>query len=166
MPHTDPQHSESDSAAQKRIEHIEKYAQVTREKAREYYLGYIRSYAAKMKGTQGVGRVVKALGYSWAGLQAAWEEAGFRLITFLHAAALIAAFALPLDLSVRMILVLTAGLTQAVELLNTGLEAAVDHTSLDRHFFAKRAKDTASAAFYLIFFVEILLWLMVLFHLT
>ncbi|MGL5987563.1 MAG: diacylglycerol kinase, partial [Burkholderiales bacterium] len=33
-----------------------------------------------------------------------------------------------------------------VELLNSAIEAAVDHTSLARHLLAKRAKDMGSAA--------------------
>jgi diacylglycerol kinase (ATP) len=36
-----------------------------------------------------------------------------------------------------------------VELLNSALEAAVDHTSLEHHTLAKRAKDIASAAVFL-----------------
>ncbi|NBT32869.1 MAG: diacylglycerol kinase [Rhodobacteraceae bacterium] len=37
-------------------------------------------------------------------------------------------------------------LVMAAELMNTGIEAAVDHTSTERHPLAKKAKDAASAA--------------------
>ena len=36
--------------------------------------------------------------------------------------------------------------TLIVELLNSAIEAAVDHTSLEHHELAKRAKDLGSAA--------------------
>jgi diacylglycerol kinase (ATP) len=37
-------------------------------------------------------------------------------------------------------------LVLVVELLNTGVEAAIDHISLEHHPLAKRAKDVGSAA--------------------
>ena len=36
--------------------------------------------------------------------------------------------------------------TLIIELFNSAIEAAVDHTSLERHPLAKRAKDMGSAA--------------------
>jgi diacylglycerol kinase (ATP) len=43
-------------------------------------------------------------------------------------------------------LVASVLLVLIVELLNSAVEAAVDHTSLDRHPLARRAKDIGSAA--------------------
>ena len=65
---------------------------------------------------------------------------------------------LPFPLPEKMLLVLASGASLVTELLNTALEAAVDHTSLEIHPLAKRAKDAGSAAQYTcLTFVAILL---------
>ena len=46
----------------------------------------------------------------------------------------------------RAILVASSLATLVIELFNSAIEAAVDHTSLARHPLAKRAKDLGSAA--------------------
>ena len=50
-----------------------------------------------------------------------------------------------------------------IELLNSALEAAVDHTSLNQHPLAKRAKDIASAAVFLSIVNAVILWGLILF---
>ena len=50
-----------------------------------------------------------------------------------------------------------------VELLNSALEAAVDHTSLEQHPLAKRAKDIASAAVLLSIVNAAAVWSLILF---
>lgn len=50
-----------------------------------------------------------------------------------------------------------------VELLNSALETAVDHASLDQHPLAKRAKDIASAAVFLSIVNALVIWGLVLF---
>jgi diacylglycerol kinase (ATP) len=50
-----------------------------------------------------------------------------------------------------------------VELFNSALEAAVDHTSLEQHPLAKRAKDIASAAVFLSILNALAVWGVVLF---
>jgi diacylglycerol kinase len=57
-----------------------------------------------------------------------------------------------------MLLVFASGLSLVVELLNTALEAAVDHTSLEIHPLAKRAKDAGSAAQYTCLTFIAILW--------
>ena len=59
-----------------------------------------------------------------------------------------------------MLLVFASGLSLVVELLNTALEAAVDHTSLEIHPLAKRAKDAGSAAQYTCLTFIAVLWSM------
>ena len=49
-----------------------------------------------------------------------------------------------------------------VELLNSALEAAVDHASLESHPLAKRAKDMASAAVLIALVAVPIVWLLVL----
>lgn len=56
------------------------------------------------------------------------------------------AFYLPLIHWARALIVLTHFLCLIVELINSAAEASVDHTSLKRHYLAKRAKDLGSAA--------------------
>jgi diacylglycerol kinase (ATP) len=50
-----------------------------------------------------------------------------------------------------------------VELLNSAVEAAVDHTSIDHHALAARAKDIGSAAVMIAIFLFLLVWGLVLF---
>ncbi|AOY01066.1 diacylglycerol kinase [Jeongeupia sp. USM3] len=99
------------------------------------------------KGKRGFSRVVNALGYSLDGLGAGWRnEAAFRQVSMLAVAGIVAAFALPLPAWARAVVVGSHVLTVIVELLNSAIEAAVDHTSLEKHHLAKRAKDLGSAA--------------------
>jgi len=103
--------------------------------------------AEQFKGRKsGVRRILKAIGYSIDGIKAAVEEAGFRELLCLHGALLLLLVFLPFPFTHKMLLVFASGLSLVVELLNTALEAAVDHTSLEIHPLAKRAKDAGPAA--------------------
>ena len=102
------------------------------------------------KGRTGLDRVVRATGYSWAGLKTAYRgESAFRQETW------IAAFLLPLSFWVGRtwvevaLLVGSVLLVLIVELLNSGIEAAIDRVSFELHDLSKRAKDLASAAVFL-----------------
>jgi len=99
------------------------------------------------KGKTGIRRLINAAGYSLAGLLAAIRnEDAFRQELAL------AIVLIPLGLWVgpgglaKAALVASVLLVLIVELLNSAVEAAVDHTSLDRHPLARRAKDIGSAA--------------------
>ena len=48
-------------------------------------------------------------------------------------------------------------------LFNSAIEAAVDHTSLERHALAKRAKDIGSAAVFVALGIVVSVWGLVLF---
>ena len=87
-----------------------------------------------------------ALGYSLNGLSSAWHEKAFRQEA-------IGAFVLvPLAFYVGntwLEIALLAGtvvLVMVVELLNTGIESAIDRIGPEWHELAKRAKDMGSAA--------------------
>ncbi|MEO6031742.1 MAG: diacylglycerol kinase [Burkholderiaceae bacterium] len=102
------------------------------------------------KGRTGLDRVVHATGYSIAGLASAYRgESAFRQEFWL------AAILLPLSFWVGngwVEVALLAGsvfLVLIVELLNSGLEAAIDRVSLEWHELSRRAKDLASAAVFL-----------------
>ena len=99
------------------------------------------------KGKTGLQRVVNALGYSLDGIRACWKnEAAFRQVALLACVGIAAAALAALPPWARAIVIASHLLTLIVELLNSAVEAAVDHTSLERHPLAKRAKDLGSAA--------------------
>lgn len=87
-----------------------------------------------------------AFGYSLAGLRAGWQE------TALRQEMLAALILLPLSLWIGRTWVevtLLAGtvlLVLIVELLNTGVESAIDRIGPEWHELSKRAKDMGSAA--------------------
>lgn len=99
------------------------------------------------KGKTGIRRLVNALGYSLDGLTSAWQlEAAFRQVLILAMVGISIAFYLPLEPWAKSLLILTHLIGVIVELINSAIEAAVDHTSLEQHPLAKRAKDLGSAA--------------------
>lgn len=121
-------------------------------------------YAYTVKGKTGIMRLVLALGYSWQGVRAACDEQGFRQLLWLHGALIVAVFCLPFSLAVQLVLLLASCVSLTVELLNTGIEAAVDYVSLDYHPLAKRAKDVGSAAQYLSLMMLAVMWIWALYR--
>ncbi|MDO5640290.1 MAG: diacylglycerol kinase [Neisseria sp.] len=113
-----------------------------------------------MKGGRGLGRIVRALGYSADGVRFAWQEQGFRQLVWLHSALMVCLLLAGMSTGVKMVLVLASFMSLVIELLNTGIEAAVDHTSEDMHELAKKAKDVGSAAQYITLAMLALLWVM------
>lgn len=98
------------------------------------------------KARTGLSRVWHATGYSIEGLKAGWGETAFRQ------EALAALVLLPLSFWVGNSwteVALLAGsvlLVMIVELLNTGIETAIDRIGPEWHDLSKRAKDMGSAA--------------------
>jgi len=94
----------------------------------------------------GLVRMRHAFGYSLAGLRAGWAETAFRQ------EALAALVMLPLALWLGQswvevtLLAGTVLLVMVVELLNSGIEAAIDRIGPEWHELSKRAKDMGSAA--------------------
>ncbi|MBV8464701.1 MAG: diacylglycerol kinase [Burkholderiales bacterium] len=99
------------------------------------------------KGKTGIRRLINATGYSIDGFRAAWHhESAFRQVCLLAIVGIGLALWLPLPPWGRALIAFAHFLSIIVELLNSAVEAAVDHTSLDHHLLAKRAKDLGSAA--------------------
>ncbi len=98
------------------------------------------------KQRRGLSRLWHALGYSLAGLRAGWHETAFRQ------EALAALVLVPLAMWLghnwveTALLAGTVVLVMVVELLNTGIEAAIDRVGPEWHALSKRAKDMGSAA--------------------
>ena len=101
------------------------------------------------KGRTGFNRVWHAAGYSMAGLRAGWEEAAFRLEACLSFVMLPLAFWVGRSWVEVALLAGSVLIVMMVELLNTGIEAAIDRIGLERHVLSKRAKDMGSAAVFL-----------------
>lgn len=98
-----------------------------------------------------------------AGLRAAWQfEDAFRQEVLIAAIAIPVALLLPVTTTGKALMITSILLVLIVELLNSALEAAVDHTSLERHPLAKRAKDVASAAVLMSIVNALVMWGMAL----
>lgn len=99
------------------------------------------------KGRTGLDRLRHALGYSIDGLKLAYRgESAFRQETWSAVVLLPAAFWLGQGWVEVSLLVGSVLLVLIVELLNSGIEAAIDRVSYELHDLSKRAKDLASAA--------------------
>lgn len=109
---------------------------------------------------KGVDRIIKACGYSWAGLKAAWkEEAAFRQECLLMLVMLPLAFWLGRSLLEELILVAVCVLVIIVELINSAIEAVVDRIGSEHHLLAGRAKDMGSAAVLVSVMLVVFVWL-------
>jgi diacylglycerol kinase (ATP) len=98
------------------------------------------------KSRTGINRILHATNYSLQGLRAGWGETAFRQ------EALGSIVLLPLALWVGRswleiaVLVAVVVLVLITELLNTGIETAIDRIGPEWHDLSKRAKDMGSAA--------------------
>jgi diacylglycerol kinase (ATP) len=102
------------------------------------------------KGKTGVRRLINACGYSIEGFAAAFKhEDAFRQEVFLAAVLIPLAFYLGKSPIEQALMVASVLLLLIVELLNSAIEAAVDHTSTEHNSLAKQAKDIGSAAVFL-----------------
>jgi diacylglycerol kinase (ATP) len=99
------------------------------------------------KGRTGLDRIVRATGYSIAGLSTAYRgESAFRQEFWLAVLLLPAAFWVGRSWVEVALLAGSVLLVLIVELPNSGIESAVDRVSFEIHDLSKRAKDLASAA--------------------
>jgi len=104
----------------------------------------------------------RATGIALQGLRAAWQhEDAFRQEVLVAAIAIPAALLLPAEPLGKVLMIASILLVLIVELLNSALETAVDHTSLEQHPLAKRAKDIASAAVFLSIANAVVVWALV-----
>lgn len=116
------------------------------------------------KHRKGLNRVWHAAGYSLAGLRAGWHETAFRQEAIAAIVLVPAAFWLGRSWVETVLLVGTVLLVMIVELLNTGIECAIDRIGPDWHALSKRAKDMGSAAVLLSLLLCVLTWAMALFN--
>jgi diacylglycerol kinase (ATP) len=120
--------------------------------------------ANQQKARKGFNRIWHAAGYSIEGLRAGWNEPAFRQ------EALTALFLVPMGFylgSNWVEVALLCGsvlLVMMIELLNTGIETAIDRIGPEWHDLSKRAKDMGSAAVLLSLLLCAGVWFAALYH--
>ena len=115
-------------------------------------------------GNKGLTRIIKATGYSWQGLSAAYRhEAAFRQETWLCIAMIPLGLYLGDNGIEKALLVSSVLLLPLVEILNSAVEAVVDRFGEEQHELSGRAKDMGSAAVALAILLMGVVWLLVLF---
>ncbi len=101
--------------------------------------------------------------WSWQGLKAAWQyEQSFRIEVLASCFIVPLAFYLGETPIERVLLLGTWVLVLIVELLNSGIEAAIDRISTEHHELSGRAKDLGSAAVFLCNITFVGTWLLIL----
>jgi diacylglycerol kinase (ATP) len=106
----------------------------------------------------GLARVWHATGYSLAGLRAGWGETAFRQESIASFVLLPAAFWIGRSWTEVALLAGSVLLVMIVELLNTGIETAIDRIGPEWHDLSKRAKDMGSAAVLLALLLAAGIW--------
>ncbi|HEX5805434.1 MAG TPA: diacylglycerol kinase [Macromonas sp.] len=126
--------------------------------------GTPRENPQAQKQRQGLSRLWHALRYSLSGLRAGWHEAAFRQEAL--AALVLVPLALWLGRSwvETVLLIGSVVFVLVVELLNTGIESAIDRIGPEWHDLSKRAKDMGSAAVLLSLLLCCGTWLAALWH--
>lgn len=116
------------------------------------------------KSRRGLSRIWHAFNYSLEGLRAGWHETAFRQEAIAALVLVPAAFWLGRTWPEVVLLVGVVVLVMIVELLNTGIETAIDRISPEWHDLSKRAKDMGSAAVLLSLLLCAGTWGAALFH--
>lgn len=108
-------------------------------------------------------RVFRALWNSLEGLGTVFHsEAAFRQEVYLCVILLPIALWADVGKVERLFLVTSLLLVPMVELLNSGIELAIDRISMETHPLSKAAKDVGSAAVLLALIYAVLVWCVVL----
>jgi diacylglycerol kinase (ATP) len=111
------------------------------------------------KGNRGLTRAWHAARNSWSGLVfAVREESAFRQELTLAVVLIPLAVFLPFRALEKILLIGSVVLVLIVELVNSGVEAAIDRISFEHHGLSKRAKDYGSAAVMLALLMCGLMW--------
>ena len=114
-------------------------------------------------GNTGITRWVKALGFTWLGLKAAYKhEEAFRQEVFLLLVSVPLAFWIGETGLEKALLIATVLLLLIVELLNSAIEAVVDRFGGEIHELSGRAKDMGSAAVFIAMINTAIVWLFII----
>ena len=112
--------------------------------------------------TFGIARIINAAKISWLGIKSTWKgEAAFREEILSGIILFPAAFWLGETLTQVAILIVPLFIVLIIELLNTGIEHAIDRFGGERHELSGLAKDAGSAAVFLSNMLIIVVWTLV-----
>jgi diacylglycerol kinase (ATP) len=115
------------------------------------------------KQRRGLNRVIHAFGYSMQGLKAGMYEPAFKQEAYLAFVMIPLSFFVGNNWVEISILSGSVIFVMTVELLNTGLESAIDRVGPQWHDLSKRCKDLGSAAVLLSILLCMGIWLTALF---
>ncbi len=119
--------------------------------------------ARDLKGKSGLTRLINAAKYSADGIRTAFKnEEAFRQESLAAIILIPLAFFLPVELSLRLWCAFSVVFLLVTELLNSGIEAAIDRIGPEIHPLSKYAKDAGSAAVLLSLTFAVITWLAVL----
>lgn len=109
-------------------------------------------------------RILHRAWNSYEGIRVAWiEEPSFSQWSLVNIISIIASFFVEMARSEQIMIIAFGLMILVVELLNTGVEAAIDRISNDIHELSKKAKDVACAAVAMTSFMLLVAWGFVLF---
>ena len=110
----------------------------------------------------GIKRIFASINNSFNGLKAAYKnEQSVYIHLICTVLLLLLSFLLKISLTQWLIIIAIIGLTLVVELLNTAIESTVDLVTKEFHPLAKVAKDTASAAEFILTLTSAIIALMI-----
>ncbi len=110
----------------------------------------------------GFKRIISSIKNSWNGLKVAYKNEQSMYIHLTSTVLLLLfSFFLKISMIQWLIVIGIIGLTLVVELLNTAIESTVDLVTKDFHPLAKIAKDTASAAEFILTISAFIISLMI-----
>ena len=114
-------------------------------------------------GNTGFTRIIKAAGYSWQGIKAAYKyEAAFRQEIWLALVLIPLAIYVAENTTQLAFMISSVLLVMLVEILNSAVEAVVDRFGDELHELSGRAKDMASAAVTFSLIIMVLIWSLML----
>lgn len=115
------------------------------------------------QGVSGIKRIFNAIGYSYAGLLAAFKnEAAFRQELLLVIILMPVVYWLDEGVIEKVLLTSSLLLVLIVELINSAIESAIDRIGSEKHELSGRAKDIASAAVFLALLNALVIWVALL----
>ncbi len=110
----------------------------------------------------GIKRIFASVKNSWNGLKVTYKnEQSVYIHLVCTVILLLLSFLLKISLTQWLIIIAIIGLTLVVELINTAIESTVDLVTKEFHPFAKVAKDTASAAEFILTLTSTIIALMI-----
>ncbi len=119
--------------------------------------------ARDLKGKSGLTRLINATKYSADGIRTAFRnEEAFRQESLAAILLIPLAFFLPTELSLKLWCAFSVVFLLVTELLNSGLEAAIDRIGPEIHPLSKYAKDAGSAAVLIALAFACITWFSVL----